>query len=291
MLGPKALKSFRKGMSRLQAVQRGRKARGQLPARFGPSKKQYGLNKKVSKIVKGLAETKLIAVTPFNEYAPKVPVNQSAPYLRYCHFILGSTLPTGWDTQAQMLGGTVIPNGTGASERIGSYAYLKKTTLMMDIDCTIPPQGTFPPLEFRLIVVKPKRYALQSGVTLGPQAGLFLNDVGGEIGYNSTGYNSTDVLRRPINKRNFQVRRDQRFVLTAPSAIPNAMGYSGAYKSMKSFRLSLPLYKKTKFDTAGKPYDIDTHYSIMIFARPIGKDHVPDNWEVNLRGTTSYTDM
>ncbi len=287
-----------KGFVKLQARARAAAARKKYStrrkpnlARFGPSVKQYNLNRMVSSAVRGIAETKLISITDVNEQVPLVSINPSAPNSRYLHFILGSTRPSGWDPQAILLNGTAIAQGTNSQQRTGSYVYLKKTTLMVDIDMAVPPSGVYPPIEFRALLLKPKRYALQSGVTLGPQAGMFINSVGGEIGYNSVGYNSTDFARRPVNKRNFKVYRDQRFMLSAPSAIPNAEGYTGKYGCMKSFRLTLPHYKKVKYDASGNPYDIDTHYSLIVFARAIAKDHVPDNWEMNIRGTTSFSDL
>ena len=263
-----------------------------FPARFGPRKSTYIKNRQISKVVRSLAETKLLPVSGFNEKPPLVPVNASAPNLRYINCLIGDQLPTGWDSQTTLLDGVKIAPGTGAQQRIGSYVYLKKTTLMFDIDMQSTGEaGSKPPIEFRVVVLKPKRYSTQAGITLAPSKGMFLNDVGGEIGYETAYYNTTDFLRRPLNRRNFQVAHDQRFVMSQAENIMNNSGYSGYYPCFKSFQVSLPYYKKVKYDGGNRPYDIDTHWSLIILARPLGKDTIPDNWEMNLRGTTSYTDL
>jgi len=258
------------------------------------NRKQYGVNRAMARMMTGFVENKLMPVNNVNE-SSGIPIQLGA-LAYYKGFVVGG-VPSGWDSSLVNLAGTTIPNGTGDGERVGDYVYLQKTHLSIEIEAQTAYQSTVPK-EYRVIVVKSRQSVMPAGQTMHPQTSLFLNTAGETFGYSTGGINGTDLMLQPINKRNWSVYCDKSFHLSNPVA--NQVGnptdtpfinWTGQYPSAKRMVFDLPYYAKTHYSSANVPGDLDTHYLVYVFARSIGKDYTADDWEVNVRGTTTYKDL
>jgi len=283
----------RTGLSRFAGKFTARKS--SYPTRLRGSRIQYSLNRAVGRIMNGLAENKCLSTTAVNEKVA-IPI-QTLAKAYYNGFVLGG-LPTGWDTSLTDLAGTTIPAGSGQNQRNGDSVYLRKTRLTFEIDAQPVAADQSPvPKEYRMIVVKTNRKATPAGITPQPQQSLFLTTDGQEFGYQTSGFTGADAMIQPINKKYWSVYKDTRFRLTNP-ALYNEVGSSASwnwtnqkYGSTKRVSMDLPHYGKASFGASNKPENLDCHYAVFIFARAIGQDYAADDWEVNVRGTTSYKDM
>ena len=278
-------KGYGGGMKKTGTYPVRRRYRRKRPARFAVSRAVYRKNKKISGRMSRLSETKLIATTPYNENAPKTIQTGAIAY--YSPYIM-TNLPPGWDSNFNVLNGIQTTQGLGGSNRVGDYVYFKKTHLAFQID--INETSTYqPPVEFRMIVAKPKGAVLPAGFTYTPSTTLFLSNTGTPIGHTTAGINGMDLMLQPLNKRDFVIHTDKKFTLSSPSTGGAGMQYY--YPSRKNCLVNLPYYGKTRINTAnGLPEDLDTHYFIIFYASAIGKDRPASNWEVSVRGTTSFMD-
>lgn len=261
-------------------------------ARFAQSRFRYKKGRKFSKAAASVAETKLLSVNPYNEQgASAIQVGALAYYVG---FYVGGTLPTGWDASLKPLGGILTAQGTSGANRIGNYIYLKQTHINLNIDMNFT-SSQRPPSEFRMIVCKQNRATMPAGVAPVPQTSLFLNTTGGDMGYQTVGVRGFDMMRQPLNKRDWYIKTDRHFTLTNPmktGSDGSQVGYSGAYKSRKSLTINLPYFKKTHINLVSNvPDDLDYRWVIYFFANNIGSDQTSAGWEVNLRGTTAFTDL
>lgn len=298
------------GFKKLQARARGMLVRKRVmrrrppQARFNVSKKQYSMNKAISRAMSRMSETKLIACNNINGGAangtPYKSIGSGTSPTAYTWSGILQSIPLNWDASANNLGGITIAEGTGSNQRIGNYVYLKKTHLNFQVDALMSTENQ-PVLQFRLIVAKSRQATQPAGTTSYPQNTLFIDSIGTEQGHSSTGntaMNTFEVMNNPLNKRDWVVLKDRRFFLAQPVNIPNVsgatgVGYNQKYPSRKNFRLDLPHYCKTRTTASGAPVDYDAHYIVYLYATAVGavtNTYLPDNWRVTMRGTTSYTD-
>jgi len=274
-----------------------------LPARFNTSKKRYVKNRKLSKNVSKFIETKYNPCREVNEQLPQ-PIQLGA-IAYYEAYILGNSVPAGWDTNIIPIDGISTTQDTGGiADRIGNYIYLKKNHFSLEIDMKSAVsilQGT-PLVEFRVVVTKQRRAVIPSGQTKTPQTSLFLELNNNPFGYQTGGTNGTDLLRQPLNKRDWYILHDKKFTLSSPPTVepgsgPQPQTYSTFYRSNKKMVFNLPFYKKVRYaPPAGgslfsNPTDIDYFWSVFIFARPVDKDTSALNWETNVRAVTTYNDV
>lgn len=286
------------GYARRGLTKYGRKyafRKSSLPSRLRGSRIQYSLNRAVGQVLNGLAENKVVAVTQRDEYAPS-PIQVLAK-AHYAGFVIGG-IPLGWDSNLSNIGGTTIPPGNGQNQRNGDSVYMRKTRLTFEIDAQPVGSDQQPvPKEYRMIIVKQNRKMIPTGVNPHPQTSLFLNTSGQEFGYQTSGFTGADAMLQPINRKYWTVFKDMRFRLTNP-ALYNEAGSAASwnwtnqnYGSTKRVTCDLPYYSKCSFNSSDIPENLDCHYAVFIFARSIGQDFAADDWEVNVRGTTSYKDM
>ena len=146
------------------------------------------------------------------------------------------------------------------------------------------------PCEFRVVVFKSRRQAMPTGSLRAPQQSLFLDEINNDFGHQSAGKNGTDLMQQPINRRHFVILKDMKFMLSNPLNPTLSAAYSGKYPVMKRIALDLPHYIKAHYEDDDKPTNYDYHYGISIYSRSLDKDVTADNYEVNLRGTTTYCD-
>lgn len=241
----------------------------------------------LSRVLNSIAETKLLGLTPVNEGNPEAI--QSGAIAQMYRMCIGIH-PAAWSGNWTDLGGIAIAQGDGAGQRDGKYVYLQKTHLHVNIDMQFN-QEVCPPIEFRVIVGKQKRAESPSGFTRDPATLLYLNNTGDAVGHVASGFNGSDLMLQPLNKKFFFIKSDRRFMLSSP--LPSsAGGYSGKYRTMKNMVFDLGYYKKTLYSTGTNlPMDIDYSWFVLIYARSLDKDTAATGFEVNARGTTSFKDV
>lgn len=293
----KSKPSVGRGVLQTSVKRKSRYVRKQLPARLRGSRSSYNTAKIVSKVLAATAEQKLLKINPQNEIAP-TQVNAGVGLNAYYTGFVLNSVPTGWEASVKNLGGVTITPGDKADERIGDYVYLKKTHLTFEIDAQPVSSDAHPvPMEYRMIVFKQRRSAMPTGRTVYPQDSLFIDEVGEVFGHADIAKDGSDIMLQPLNKRDWVIFADKRFKLTNPTIYnPNGVAnswnwFNPKYESTKRISVSLPHFGKAHYDpVTHKPNNIDTFYGVFIYARPMGKDYAANDWEVNCRGTTSYTD-
>lgn len=273
------------------------KSRYSRPSRLRGSRVQYQINKAVSRAVNGLAENKIVACDTVNEVSPARI--QALALATTKSFTLGN-IPTVWSGIAglQTLSGMNFPLGVGHAQREGKYIYLQKTRVTMEIDMSTIPDFSIP-TEFRVICVKARRANNPSGITNNFSNSLFLATDGNEFGHATSGINGTDLMVQPINKKDWSVFADRKFMMTNPQLQQDLAGsgvtttYAGKYPVFKRLVFNLPFNAKTEIDTPNgdRPADLDYNYVMVVYAKGLGKDYVADNYEINVRGSTTFKDI
>ena len=235
------------------------------------------------------SETKYKAITRIDEQAP-VAIQLGA-LAHMANFVVGVAAPSTW-TDFTALDGMNINQGVTDSQRVGACVYLKKTRVSVEIDMKQPAgeTNTTLPCEFRVVVFKTRRQANPAGAIRPPQSSLFLDEVANDFGHSTSGINGTDLMLQPLNKRHFTIYKDMKFMLSNPLDPQLASAYSGKYPCMKRIYLDLPHYVKAHFEDSNSPTNYDFSYGIAIYARSLDKDTKADNWELNIRGTTTFMD-
>lgn len=264
-----------------------RKSPGKTLPRFNFSRKRYSSNRRIASMLSKFSETKLSAMTRIDEQAPSAIQLGALAY--QTGFVIGG-IPSGW-TGLNDVASMTITQGVQAGQRIGDYVYMKKSHMTLEIDMKETTQAGNLPTEFRVIVFKARRAAYPAGTTKNPGTSLFLDEVGNDFGHGSSGFNGTDLLRQPLNKRLYTIKHDYKFMLSNPLETAVASGYSGHYPCMRRFQFNLPYFKKAHFEGGvNSPTDLDFHWAVYIYARSLDKDTKADNWEANLRGNTQWAD-
>lgn len=271
--------------------------RVQQPARFAFSRRRFLANKRLAKRMSMYSETKLIGCNPVNAQAANgQPISQAGHGgSLYAWSGVMQSRPTAWDANIVNLAGIITAQGLASNQHVGTYVYYKKTHLTFQIDMEFSSSAR-PPIQFRMIVCKSRQGAMPAGITDAPESTLFLTSDGVPTGHLVTGttaMNTFEVMNQPLNKRDWTIKRDFRFTLSHPMKTDpdgGAVGYTGKYPTRKNISFDLPYYKKTRLSSTGVPQDLDAHYLIYIFATSIGSTLNPSEWNVAMRGTTSYTD-
>ncbi len=262
-------------------------------ARFAYSRKRLASGISMSNMLNTIAETKLLALNRQQQQSP-AEINSGSKAF-YKAFVVGAK-PGSWTGTYNALGGVTIMKGVDSNQREGNYVFMQKTHISLNIDTSYQSSGYRPPMEFRVICAKLKRGTSPTGYTLDPSVSLFLNEGGTHFGHSSSGCDGTDIMLQPLNKRDYFIKSDRRFTLSIPVGTKtDPGGYSGHYAVKKNLFYNLGFYKKTRFEDSGGlqnvPYDLDTAYFIIVYARSVDKAQSANDWEVNLRGTTSFKDI
>ena len=236
-------------------------------------------------------ETKLLALSRMNNQLP-APIHPTSKCF-YKAFVVG-TKPASWTGTFTNLGGVSISKGTASTNRDGNYVYMKKTHISLNIDMMNTGGTNQPPTQFRIIVAKSKRGNTPAGYTIDPTTSLFLNEGGTHFGHSSTLADGTDIMLQPLNKRDFFIKYDRKILMSTPLDSATA-GYTGKYACTADRFFNLGYWKKTRYEDSGTfadlPSDLDTSYFIIIYARSVEKAQSANDWECNLRGTTSFSDV
>lgn len=262
--------------------------RTKVPIRFRTGKVSYRKNIRMARL-SPMAERKLSPFTDQNEVA-SVPIAVGAQAYKYT-VVLGNAAPSTWGG-FNPLAGFNFPAGTGLNQRDGRYMWLDKSTINMSVHMN-PDTALGAPVQFRMVIFRARRVTTPTGVSYDPNLRLFLKPNGDGFGAGTAGTTFNDLYLQPTNKRDWIIIRDQRFTLSPllrPSTTETA-AWQGKYANFKMVRINLPHKIKSSFSNASnEPDDYDFHYGIAIYAGRIGRDQNADDWEVNLRGTTSALD-
>ena len=261
-----------------------------LPSRYyGGSRKQLTTRRKLGRQMNMIGETKLTPTKSFDEKAP-VPIQVGAQAYFFA-FNVGSSAIF---TSATPVDGITISQGTGFNERVGNYVYYKKTHFSIKLEMTTSDSGR-PPTQFRMIVFKIRRQVSPSGLTANFSSDGFLRGDGLSFGHATTGVTGLDLMMQPLNKRDWIIYKDTKFVLQNYNSLNGApqLIYNH-YPAYKDVQLDLPYYKKSYMggNTGISPTDLNFSYGVVIYAHTLGRDGIPaDGFEVSQRGTTSFSDI
>lgn len=273
------------------------KYRRKAPPRLRSGKGAYRRSAAASAKLRSFGETKLSPLRDINNQAPirMNPLGGPSPVYG-TRFLIGNPLTQYPNYTA--LQGMNWPTGTAADQRIGNYMYLKKVNLTMEINMNQVGQTNSGPRRFRVIIFKARRYANPTGTTLDPDKGLLLDTAGLQFGVSSATKAMLDFTHQLSNKRDFQILRDNSFILQNPVGNPSAsvdpfISTSGQYKATKTIRCSLPLWRKTKFENnTNLPTDVNYNYGIYVQSLNVGSSTaIPDDWNISVRGVVSANDV
>ena len=277
--------SYRPGMSKKRRSVLKRRSR--FPARLRQlSKRTFAKRRRVQRMLRPLSETKLIACSEQNEVQP-VPI-QTGAQSQFIAFTLGVNQAFTGDTT---VGGTQIPEGTGADERIGQYVYYKKTHAVIRIEAN---QGVnAPPIQVRCIMFKARRSNNPAGITPAWDNSGFMDNQGNSFGHATSGKTGLDLMMQPLNKRSWVIYRDSKFILQPYNSLTTGDIIYNHYGAAKQLMFNMPHYCKGHFPAnALSPDDIDLRYTIVMYFHTLGRSGIPATaLEASFRGTTSVTDI
>lgn len=285
------VKSTTRRTNRRRSTKRtsGYKKRAPLPTRYyGGSRKMYRRRRIIGKQMNTIGETKLVPTKSFDESAPN-PIQAGAQAYFFAFNVGTSSI----FTNATPVNGIEISQGTAFNERVGNYAYYKKTHFSVKLEMTTSDAGK-PPTQFRMIVFKIRRQSSPSGITANFSTDGFLRGDGLSFGHATSGVTGLDLMMQPLNKRDWVIYKDIKFVLQNYNSLNGApqLIYNH-YPAYKDIQLDLPYYKKAYMggNTGISPTDLNFSYGIVFYAHTLGRDGIAaDGFEVSQRGTTSFCD-
>jgi len=269
--------------TRPKRVYRRRRNYTNVPARLRGNKTMYSINKMINKKLNQFSENKLIACADSNQLPPTAIQTGAQAYFVAYNIGLAPTF-----TGSYPLNGIQLQPGTSAGQRIGDYVYLQKTHLTLKLEMINA--NTQTPTQFRMLVIKLRRYNNPAGVTSVPEESLFLEPDGTKFGHATAGKTGLDLMMQPTNKRDWVILKDQKFTLQNYNNLNQATAIYNHYPCYKDIQLNLPYFKKTKYGSNALPIDMDYRYTIIFYAHNVSRETSSEDFEVTTRGTTSYKD-
>lgn len=250
----------------------------------------YNKSKTFSNYVNQIAESKLLACVPENErQAAPIQVGAQATFISF------NTGTNASFTDSLPVDGVLIGPGTGFDQRTGNYVYYKKThgTIRTEMNA----EANLPPTQFRMIIAKLRRQNSPEGQTANFAASGFLNNAGLPFGHSTGGTTGLDLMMQPLNKRQWVIYKDTKFILQAYNDFPSTPGVTNIiyshYPACKDVSFNLPYYKKTYINAGSNlPEDLAYRYVIVTYGHTLGRSGIlADAHEQSFRGTTSYSDI
>lgn len=254
-----------------------------LPPRFRASKQRYYINKQINTMLNRYSENKLIACADSNQLAPTAIQTGAQAYFVAYNIGISPTF-----TGSYILNGIRILQGVDQQSRIGDYIYLQKTHLSIKLEMTNA--NTVTPTQFRMLVIKLRRYNNPAGVTSVPEESLFLEPDGTKFGHATSGKTGLDLMMQPTNKRDWVILKDIKFTLQNFNQLSSTTAIYNHYPCYKDIQVNLPYYKKTKYGGSNLPIDMDYRYTVIFYAHNVSRETSSEDFEVTTRGTTSYKD-
>lgn len=259
-----------------------------VPSRLANSRKRYTKSRALSTYVSNIAESKLLACVQQDERQPfPIQTGAQATALSFntgVNAVFTSSIP---------VDGITVGPGTAFNQRTGNYVYFKKTHGVIRTEMNAV--ANLPPTQFRMIICKLRRQNSPEGVTANWATSGFLNSAGLPFGHETGGTNGLDLMSQPLNKRQWVIYKDVKFILQAYNDFVGSgtnIIYSH-YPSCKEVAFNLPYYKKTYVNTGTNlPEDLAYRYVIVTYAHTLGRSGIlADAHEQSFRGTTSYSDI
>jgi len=269
------------------------------PARFAYSRTANRLNVAVARSIRGMAESKVIALREQEWIQPQAVLGGGA--ISSVKWVTGQTPVTSMSGY-NPVGGFLANQGDGKANRDGQFIWLKGTTanLTIQMDHTAV-SGRPGPTSFRVMVFKAKRALNPSGTSLEPGSSLFLTNAGDNIGDGVSGANAMgpmDMMLQPVNTNNWYTICDKKFNLAHTQTVPGENeGLRRNMPSYKNIRLSLKHQTKARYDLgSNEPTDYNYRFAIAIYAfypnqSPTITADLPLGWSASLRGTTTFNDV
>ena len=284
------------------------------PSRLRVSRSRYTKNKAIGNYINNIAENVFRGYEENCLSPVPIPATTSAPI--GCHFInlgkdLSAQYPEFVNPQEAFTFGT--PTSTPVGPRKGNYLYLKKSHMKMEVQLLPNIVGPDPEsvqalnqnLEFRLIIVKANRKYNKIGQTPNPSTSLFLQPDNSSFGYGTNNQSTQKYMKQPINKRQWLVYKDTKFILSPPASEYDAdVGATVQpinathfkYPIKKHFTFDFNVFKKTHFENVtDTPDNVDTQWLMILMAAPAnycqGGLTPPRNYTLSFLGTTSALDM
>jgi len=193
--------------------------------------------------------------------------------------------------------------GDAKNERIGASMYIKHAHVKLEINMErksdISRPGN-PTVTFRLMILKAKRSIDKFGEHPDPGNSIFIDTENTQFGYDDT-LNSTFMhMNQPINKRKWSVYKETKFTLSSTYQQQSELGapaqafVNSKYPNRKLMNIKLPIGKKCNFGAiTNTPSNVDTQWFIVLQAvntNYCSDTERPDNYSVNIVGTTSALD-
>lgn len=249
------------------------------PSRMTGSRSRYSKNRSIARMLSNFSENKfngtyrdcqVLTQKSNNDIGPGTNQRISYIFNNTGHDISG-IVPA--FSPGQDLNLYYFPLGDSSTERSGSYMYLKKTH--MKINVQYEPQIALSadradvtlnaPVQCRLMIVKANRKMNDFGQYPNPQGSLFIDHTNKSFGYGDGDLPVYLHMNQPINKRQWLVYMDKKFNLE-PAAIRDTYAnineptttygttYSrGKLPTSRSFAIDLPCFKKTHFKAPADP--------------------------------------
>lgn len=268
------------------------------PTRFGASRANLRLNMAVARTIRGMAETKLIALRNSPWQQPiQSPTGRG---LAQVQFVTGTT-PVPQYLNYLPVGGFDCPQGDGKANRDGQFIYLKKTsvclTVQMDHQPIAAPAGLSSEISFRVICFKQKRANSPANQTLSPDTQLFLTNSGNNFGDSTpapANMDPNDMLCQPINTNNFSVISDKKFTLSHTTDSEAVQKYR-SYKLLR-YDLNHNIKARIPLGQTDEPQNYNYRFLFAIYAyypqlNPTVLADVPLSWSAGIRGTTTFNDV
>ncbi|AXQ66226.1 MAG: putative capsid protein [Cressdnaviricota sp.] len=273
----------RKTTTRTKRVYRRRRNYTNVPARLRSNPTKYSINKMINRKLNQFSENKLVACADSNQLAPTAIQTGAQAFFVAYNIGIAPTF-----TGSYILDGIRILQGVDNRSRIGDYIYLQKTHLTIKLEMINA--NTVTPTQFRMLVIKLRRYNNPAGVTSVPEESLFLDPDGSKFGHATAGKTGLDLMMQPTNKRDWVILKDQKFTLQNFNQLSTTSAIYNHYPCYKDIQVNLPYYKKTKYGTNNLPIDMDYRYTVIFYAHNVSRETSSEDFEVTTRGTTSYKD-
>lgn len=264
-------------------------------------------SKKIQELIKEKKQETEYKIQPLRGVYNDIPKNQQGNLtgpLYYYNACLGKPAvtwlgPTG-AANFQGLDGFTWDQGVLSNQRVGRYLFFRHTTMNMRLNMISVP-NVASPTQFRVIVFKAKRNAAFGTSGGNPNADLFINNSGDNIGVNVSSAVDTrtfEFMNMLTNKRNYNIIHDKKVILqptlaTVTGGSNVVTPLSTKFPPEVTFNLKLPHNEKVSFAPGNfqEPQDLNYQYCVQVIAAPYGSTSAAaDDWRISFRGTVSAID-
>lgn len=267
-------------------------------ARTYISRQRQKVNAMIYKGLKKFSETHIIPTQDYDGSLPAAiqPTNNTY-WWGGCLGADDPTLTMPWSGGFNFLSGIGTAQGDLSTQRTGNYIYLNKTHMTLQINMNARAVESTTVHEFRVIVFKTRRATNPVARYPEPVRELFLDSIGNPFGHETVTKDGTDIMLQPLNKRQFVIFMDKRFLMTPQMSQNNQVeGINQRYGSFKRIPINFNHKIKCRIPlppepgSIGFPSNYDYFYGVVVYARPVDAFSPANEWTVNARGSTTFMD-